>query len=257
MRTQDMVMRFRDKVAFITGGAVGFGRAFAKALAAEGAAIVIADIDGQSGCASAQALEADGHAAIAVECDVADEQRVEAAVAAAVDRFGGIDVLINNAGLHLLAYNQPFGALERQKLRELFDVNVIGIVNCTMACRRSMAARGGGVVLNIASMAGHMCITPYSVSKLAVRGLTIALATELAPDSIRVNAISPGLMATESAMEHLPQTMIDHIINNSQLIHRQGEMRDIVSAMLFLCSGESSFITGETIKVSGGYPLYL
>jgi NAD(P)-dependent dehydrogenase (short-subunit alcohol dehydrogenase family) len=102
-----------------------------------------------------------------------------------------------------------------------------------------------------------MHVSPYAVSKLAVRGLTVALATELAPEAIRVNAISPGLMATENAMEDLPQEMIDDFVQNRQLVHRLGVMDDIVKTMLFLCSDDASFITGETIKVSGGYPAEL
>jgi NAD(P)-dependent dehydrogenase (short-subunit alcohol dehydrogenase family) len=249
--------RFEGKVAFVTGGAVGFGRAFAQALLAEGASVVLADIALDAARDTAAALDATGARVRAAHCDVADEEQVEAAVAAATEHFGGVDVLVNNAGLHLLEYNQPFGVLSREKLRRLFDVNVIGIVNCTLACRAAMAARGGGTVLNISSMAAHMSTTPYAVSKLAVRGLTVALATELAPDSIRVNAISPGLMATENAMADLPRELIDEFVGNHQLIHRQGEMSDIVDAMLFLCSDESSFVTGETLKVTGGYPLYL
>jgi NAD(P)-dependent dehydrogenase (short-subunit alcohol dehydrogenase family) len=156
-----------------------------------------------------------------------------------------------------MEYNQPFSVLSREKLRRLFDVNVIGIVNCTLACRDSMAARGGGAVLNISSMAGHMSTTPYGVSKLAVRGLTVALATELSPDGIRVNAISPGLMATENAVADLPEALVEHIVERTQLIHRLGQMDDIVRAMLYLCSDDASFVTGETLKVSGGTPLYL
>ena len=137
-------MRFDDKVAFITGGGIGFGRAFARALAAEGASIVVADIDTVAGEVLAAELEAAGTPASSVQCDVADEHQVEAAVAAAVARFGGIDILINNAGKHLTKYNQPFSVLERDELRALFDVNVIGVVNCSVAARPSMAARGGG-----------------------------------------------------------------------------------------------------------------
>jgi len=250
-------MRFDGKVAFITGGGVGFGRAFARALAAEGASIVIADIDGAAGDALAQELQATGAQALAVVCDVADEHRVDAAVEAAVDRFGGIDILINNAGKHLTKYNQPFSVLERHELRALFDVNVIGVVNCSVSARPSMAARGGGVIVNISSMASYMSATPYSVSKLAVRGLTIAFATEFAADHIRVNGISPGLMATENAMEDLPQELVDRFVDDLQLIHRLGQMDDIVKTMLYLCSDESSFMTGETLKVTGGYPLFL
>jgi NAD(P)-dependent dehydrogenase (short-subunit alcohol dehydrogenase family) len=247
-------MRFDGKVAFITGGAIGFGRAFGRALGREGAAVAIADVDAGAGERAARELEDDGLRALAVTCDVASEEEVEQAVATTVSRFGGIDILINNAGKHLIKYNQPFSVLPRAELRALFDVNVVGVVNCAIACRRTMAARGGGVVINISSIAGHMSVSPYGVSKLAVRGLTTALAAELAPDGIRVNAISPGLMATENAMQDLPAAMVDDFVENRQLVHRLGRMDDVVSAMLFLCSHDASFITGETIKVSGGYP---
>ena len=172
-------------------------------------------------------------------------------------RFGGIDILINNAGKHLTKYNQPFSVLERDELRALFDVNVIGVVNCSVAARPSMAARGGGTIVNISSMASYLSGTPYSVSKLAVRGLTIAFAQEFAPDHIRVNGIAPGLMATENAMDDLPQELVDQFVNQLQLVPRLGQMDDIVRALLFLCSEDSSFVTGETLKVTGGYPLFL
>jgi 3-oxoacyl-[acyl-carrier protein] reductase len=248
-------MRFDGRTAVITGGAIGFGRAFARALVAEGANVVLADIDVAGAEATAVELVSASAGAVAVHCDVADPDQVDAAVATAVDRFGGVDILINNAGLHLTKYNRPFGQLTRDEIRGLFDVNVIGVINVTLACRDSMRQRGGGVVLNISSMAGYMSATPYAVSKLAVRGLTVAFATELAPDRIRVNAIAPGLMNTESALADLPRPLIDEFVHERQLVHRLGTMGDVVSAMLFLCSDEASFITGETLKVSGGYPL--
>jgi 3-oxoacyl-[acyl-carrier protein] reductase len=248
-------VRFDGRTAVITGGAIGFGRAFARALVAEGANVVLADIDASAAEGTAAELVSGGGEAIAVVCDVADADQVDAAVATTVDRFGGIDILINNAGLHLTKYNQPFGMLSRNEIRGLFDVNVIGVINVTLACRDSMRQRGGGAVLNISSMAGYMSATPYAVSKLAVRGLTVAFATELAPDRIRVNAIAPGLMNTESALADLPRPLIDEFVHERQLVHRLGTMGDVVSAMLYLCSDEASFITGETLKVSGGYPL--
>ena len=250
-------MRFTNRTAVITGGAIGFGRAFARALAAEGAAVVIADIDVEAAEGTAAELVSTGGRAIAVDCDVADPDRVDAAVSAAVDRFGGIDIVINNAGLHLTKYNQPFGALSRSEIRSLFDVNVMGVINVTLASRESMRERGGGVVLNISSIAGYLSATPYAVSKLTVRGLTVAFATELAPDRIRVNAIAPGLMNTESALADLPTPVIDEFVHKHQLVHRLGRMDDVVTAMMFLCSDEASFITGETLRVSGGYPLNL
>jgi 3-oxoacyl-[acyl-carrier protein] reductase len=248
-------VRFDGRTALITGGAVGFGRAFARALVAEGANVALADIDASAAEGTAAELVSGGGEAIAVECDVADADAVDAAVATTVDRFGGIDILINNAGLHLTKYNQPFGMLSRNEIRGLFDVNVIGVINVTLACRDSMRGRGGAAVLNISSMAGCMSATPYAVSKLAVRGLTVAFATELAPDRIRVNAIAPGLMNTESALADLPRPLIDEFVHERQLVHRLGTVGDVVSAMLYLCSDEASFITGETLKVSGGYPL--
>jgi 3-oxoacyl-[acyl-carrier protein] reductase len=250
-------MRFDGKVVFITGGAIGFGRAFARAFVAEGAAAVIADIDDQQAAETVAELEAAGATAMSVHCDVAKEAEVEDAVAKVATELGGVDVLLNNAGLHLTKYNQPFSVLGRDDLRALFDVNVVGIVNCTLACRDSMRERGGGAVVNISSIASHITTSPYGVSKLAVRGLTIALATELAPERIRVNAIAPGLMATENAMADLPQDLVDDFVNNRQLVHRLGSMDDIVAATLFLCSSEAGFITGETLKVSGGYPLFM
>jgi NAD(P)-dependent dehydrogenase (short-subunit alcohol dehydrogenase family) len=249
------VRRFENRTAVITGGGIGFGRAFARALVAEGASVVLADIDVDMTERTAAELVSAGGQAIAVDCDVADQDRVDAMAATAIERFGGIDVVINNAGLHLTKYNQPFGVLSRKEIRDLFDVNVMGVINTTLACRDSMRDRGGGVVLNISSMAGYMSATPYAVSKLTVRGLTVAFATELAPDRIRVNAVAPGLMNTENAVADLPKHLIQEFTNRLQLVRRLGTMDDIVSAMLFLCSDEASFITGETLKVSGGYPL--
>lgn len=249
-------MRFDGKVAFITGGAIGFGRAFARAFVAEGATAVVADIDDRQADETVAALQAGGGQAIAVHCDVAKESQVEETVAKVTAELGGVDILINNAALHLRKYNQPFSVLGRDDLRALFDVNVVGIVNCTLACRDSMRERGGGAVVNISSIASYGSTSPYGVSKLAVRGLTIALATELSGDGIRVNAISPGLMATENALADYPDEF-DDFVQNRQLVHRLGVMDDIVAAASFLCSEQAGFITGETLRVSGGYPLAL
>ena len=166
--------------------------------------MVLADIDLEAAQRTAAELGSIGPAGLAVRCDVADENQVDAAVGRAVEEFGGVDILINNAGKHLLKYNQPFSVLPRDEVRALFDVNVVGVINCSVACRESMSDRGGGAILNIASIAAHLSTSPYGVSKLAVRGLTIAFAAEFAPHRIRVNAISPGLMATENAMAELP-----------------------------------------------------
>jgi NAD(P)-dependent dehydrogenase (short-subunit alcohol dehydrogenase family) len=251
----DVRGEFQDRVTFVTGGAVGFGRSLARGFGAEGACVVIADVDDVMAQETAAELESVGVRAMAVHCDVADESQVDEAVAQVVERFGGVDILFNNAGLHLTRYNQPFSKLERSELRRLLDVNVVGIVNCTLSCQPSMRSRGGGSVVNIASVAANLCLSPYGVSKLAVRGLTVALATELSADGIRVNAISPGLMATENALEDLPEQVIQEQVEKRQLVHRLGTMGDIVAASKFLCSDQAGFITGETLRVSGGFSL--
>jgi 3-oxoacyl-[acyl-carrier protein] reductase len=248
-------MRFADKVVLITGAGAGFGASFAQAYAAEGAAVAVTDIDLPAAEKVVAELTAAGHQAIAVQLDVADGDAVDRAVEQVVAHFGGVDVLVNNAGRHLMKYNQPFRVLTRQDVRDLFDVNVHGAIYCSVACHDSMESRGGGVIINISSMAAHLGTSPYAVSKLAVRGLTTAFASEFAPAKIRVNAISPGLMGTEAALADLPPAMVEDFVENRQLLHRLGAVQDIVSAVLFLSSDDASFITGETLKVSGGYPL--
>lgn len=244
---------YEGKVAFVTGAAMGFGYAFSEALLARGASVAVVDIDKAACEAAAKRL---GKAAIPVVCDVADETSVDLAVQETIQAFGGIDLLINNAGLHSAAYNKGFRELGIAGTRRLFDVNIMGVINCTLACRESMSQRGGGAILNIASIAGYNVSTTYGVSKLAVRGLTIAFAKELSPDAIRVNAIAPGLIATDTIRAEMPQSLFDQFLE-MQPIKRTGEVSDIVSAMLFLCSDEASFVTGETLKVAGGYPLQI
>jgi 3-oxoacyl-[acyl-carrier protein] reductase len=248
-------MRFKDKVAFITGGGRGIGETYARALAAEGAAVVLAEIDVAAAQAVADSIADSGARALAVHCDVADENSVDAAVARAVEQFGGVDILINNAAKHLMEYAGKPTELPRAKWRLMMDVNVIGIVNCSAACRPSMRERGGGVIINQSSIAGFDPTTPYGISKLAVRGLVVALAREFAADGIRVYGIAPGPMDSPAAMADLPPALLDTFINRYQLIKRQGRMADLVGAVLFFCSSEASFITGETLMIGGGYPL--
>ncbi|MGE5327398.1 MAG: SDR family NAD(P)-dependent oxidoreductase [Deltaproteobacteria bacterium] len=248
-------MRFKDKVAFITGGGRGIGETYARALAAEGAAVVLAEIDLPAAQGVAASIAESGAPTLAVTCDVADEGSVDAAVARAVEHFGGVDILINNAAKHLMEYAGKPTELPRAKWRLMLDVNVIGIVNCSAACRRSMRERGGGVIINQSSIAGFDPTTPYGISKLAVRGLVVALAKELAPDGIRVYGIAPGPVDSPSAMADLPPALLDEFINRHQLVKRQGLMTDLVGAMLFFCSPQASFITGETLMIGGGYPL--
>lgn len=243
------------EVAFITGGAVGFGRALAQSWAQDDVAVVLADIDLQAAQQTAAELRRDGGAALAVACDVADPVSVAAAVDAAVAEFGGIDMLVNNAALHLTTYSLPFAELGLARVAACVDVNLMGVIHCTMACSDSMAQRGRGRVVNLSSSAAYEPRGIYGVTKLAVRGLTTAFAAELAPQGTRVNAVAPGLMATESAIEDLGPELFARYAEQLQLVPRSGEMADVVAVVRFLCSEAASFITGETLRVTGGYPL--
>ena len=267
---------FDGRAVLITGGARGLGLAFAERIVATGAKVALLDLDADEVDVAAAGLAARGGEAIGLGCDVRDEHAVEAVVRQVSDRFGRLDVLINSAALHRRKYNQPFGVLERDEVRALFDVNVMGVLNCSLACRPRMAAGGGGVIVNLASTAGHTSVTPYGVSKLAVRGLTLSLAGEFAADGIRVNAVSPGFVGSAGALAdypkenlmsllasqgvRLPESVLSRCSNRDlvdvfmslQLTRREGKMDDIVEALVYLCSDASGFVTGETLKVGGG-----
>ncbi|MFT4265247.1 MAG: SDR family oxidoreductase [Nocardioides sp.] len=239
------------KVALITGGGRGFGAAFGRALAERGAHVVLADVDVQAATEAATALRAAGLAASGVACDVADEDQVAAVVADVVAQHGGLDILVNNAGLHSDAYNRPSAEIGIPRLRRLFDVNVMGVLICTLAAQEAMAGRPGASVVNLASAAAYTNPTAYGVSKLAVRGLTISLARELAPLGIRVNGIAPGLIFTDTIREELPPAVVERVMAG-QLLPREGEVGDIVNTLLHLVSSRAGFVTGETLRVTGG-----
>jgi 3-oxoacyl-[acyl-carrier protein] reductase len=247
-------MRFEGKVALITGGGRGIGKRLAAALAAEGCAVALLDVDLDAAESSAAELADGGGTALAVGGDVADDDQLTAVVGEVAERLGGIDILVNNAAKHLLEWNRPVTELPPERWRQLLDVNVIGVVNSARACRPHMASRGGGVILNMSSIAGFQSVASYGISKLAVRGLTVALADELAADGIRVVGIAPGATESESALASLPPERFQYFVDK-QLIKRRGTVDDLIGPMLFLCSDEAAFITGETLIVGGGFPL--
>jgi NAD(P)-dependent dehydrogenase (short-subunit alcohol dehydrogenase family) len=242
------------RTAIITGGGRGFGKAFGHALAARGAHVVLNDIDADAGAAAAAEIRAAGGEASSFTCDVANEVQVGAMVADVVARRGGIDILINNAGLHSAEYAEPMAKSGLPKLRRLFDVNVMGVIICTLAARSAIEGRPGASIVNISSAAADGCPTAYGVTKLAVRGLTITSARELGPDGIRVNAIAPGLMFTETIRREMPQSTIKAVMDQ-QILKSEGVEKDIVEAILYLCSDRAALVTGETLRVSGGFAL--
>lgn len=237
------------KVAVVTGGAAGIGLGIAKALSQSGASVAIADLHADAARREADAL---GGPAISVACDVAAPETVERAVARVIEELGGVDLLVNNAGLHLSGYVRPVSELPVEDWRRLLDVNVLGVIHCAKACRASMRERGGGAIVNIASMAAYKGENAYGISKLAVRGLTVALARDFASDNIRVCGVAPGFIASDTAIRLFPEDRREHYVNEVQLVKRLGQVDDIAKAVLFLLSDDASFVTAETMLVSGG-----
>jgi len=238
----------KGRVAVITGGGRGFGKAFAVALAKQGVAVALVDRDAS---AVQQAATDIGSLAIPFLGDVTDEGQINAILAEVAKTRGGIDILINNAGLHSHEYSRPLAQMGLAKTRRLFEVNVMGVIACTLAARPFMAGRVGASIVNIASAAAFQG-GGYGTSKLAVIGLTITFARELAVDGIRVNAIAPGVILTDTIRSEMaPETLSR--IKAMQFLTDDGEEQDIVEAMLYLTSPRARFVTGETLRVTGGY----
>jgi 3-oxoacyl-[acyl-carrier protein] reductase len=244
---------YAGRIAVITGGGRGFGLAFGHALARRGAHVVLVDVDPDAVETAAAEIKAGGCDCSATACvaDVTDEQQIGAVVDAVVREHGGIDILVNNAGLHSQEFNEPMRASGVAKLRRLFDVNVIGTIICTLAVAPHMTGRRGASIVNISSVASYSLRNPYGVSKLAVRGLTVASAHDLGRDGIRVNAIAPGLIFTDTIRRELPEDVV-RTVQGQQILAQDGEEPDVVEALLYLVSDRSRFVTGETLRVSGG-----
>jgi len=244
----DETLPRQGRVAVITGGGRGLGKAFAVALAGEGAQVALLDIDGAVARSAAAEI---GPLATAHAADVTDETAIASVMAEIAASHGGIDILINNAGLHAHAYSRPILEMGLAKARRLLDVNIGGTLVCTLAAEPYMRNRDGANIVNIASSAAYGGGL-YGNSKLAVIGLTITCAREFAPQGIRVNAIAPGIILTDTIRSELPPETISRI-KSMQFLSDDGSEQDIVEAALFLTSAKARFITGETLRVSGGF----
>jgi NAD(P)-dependent dehydrogenase (short-subunit alcohol dehydrogenase family) len=244
-------MRFEGKVAIVTGAAQGIGEAYARALAREGASVVVADLNEDSGSRIAKEIEAAGGTAMFVRCDVSDAESATAMVDATVAAYGGIDLLVNNAAIYGDMQFDLLITVDWDYYRKFMSVNMDGALVMTRAAYGSLQRRGGGAIVNQSSTAAYLYSGFYGLAKVGINGLTQQLAHELGGMNIRVNAIAPGPVETEATKVQAGDAAKD-IVRNSLAIKRMGQTSDMVGACLFLLSDESSWVTGQILAVDGG-----
>ena len=248
-------MQLADKVAVITGAARGLGRAYAEALAAEGAAIVAADLNDCTDTVAA--VESAGGRAASSTVDVSDAASCEAMASLAMDAFGRVDVLINNAALYAGLKGARFERLDEEQWDRVMQVNIKGTWLTSRAVVDHMRAGGGGSIINIASLAAVFGLPyglDYVASKAAVIGMTRGMARELGSDHIRVNAVAPSAVMTEGTEEFFGEKFekAKAVIASNQLIPRNLETEDLTGTIVYLASDASRFVTGQTHMVDGG-----
>ena len=244
-------MQFADKVAIVTGAGQGIGEAYAKALAAAGARVVVAELNEGQGRRVAAEIGSAGGAARFVQVDVASPESTQAMAAATIDAFGGIDFLVNNAAIYHGMQIAPLINVDWDYYKRFMDVNMHGALLCVRACFESMAQRGGGAIVNQSSTAAWMGIGFYSIAKLALNGITQSLARELGPLGIRINAIAPGPTDTEATRSLVPEPYVKQMLAQMPL-NRLGKPEDLVGTCLFLLSNASAWMTGQVVNVDGG-----
>lgn len=247
-------MDLKDKRIIVTGAASGIGRAIALELAANGAAVAAADIKAPDG--TVQGIRSAGGRAIAVAADVTQADQVDAMAAACIEGLGGLDGLVNNAGIYSSIVPRPFEHIDLDEWRKLFEVNVFGLARCCQAVVPHMRAHGGGRIVNIISgvpFKGIPFMLHYVASKGAVLGITRSLARELGPANILVNGVAPGFTLSDGVMDNPIQLQkLREISRNARSLTRDQVPQDVVGAVSFFMSDGARFITGQTLLVDGG-----
>jgi NAD(P)-dependent dehydrogenase (short-subunit alcohol dehydrogenase family) len=243
-------MRFAGKVAVVTGAAQGIGEAYARALAAEGAAVVVADLSEESGNRVAKEIEASGGTAMFVRTDVSDPVSAAALAEATVAAYDGVDLLVNNAAIYGDLQFDLLVSVDWDYYRRFMAVNMDGALVMTRACYPLMQARGGGAIVNQSSTAAYLYSGFYGLAKVGINGLTQQLAHELGGMNIRVNAIAPGPTDTEATRTQAGDAAKELV--KGLALKRMGQPDDLVGACLFLLSDDAAWVTGQILAVDGG-----
>jgi NAD(P)-dependent dehydrogenase (short-subunit alcohol dehydrogenase family) len=253
------VDRLKDKVAVVTGGGSGIGRATCELFAEEGAAVVVAERNEATGAETARRIADRGGKALFVHTDVSDEDSVRRMAGEAVRAFGRVNVLVNNAAVFVLRGVEA----TPQEWRQILDVNVMGPALVAKHVVPHLRKAGGGAIVNLGSISSFIAqpqFVTYNTSKAAVANMTRCMALDLAPDNIRVNAVCPGAVWTPIVQQITRAAGMDRAAadrhpdwGGAHMIRRIAEPREIACAILFLASDEASFITGENLMVDGGY----
>jgi NAD(P)-dependent dehydrogenase (short-subunit alcohol dehydrogenase family) len=246
-------MRLQDKVAIITGGANGMGRATALRFAREGAQVVVADVEIENAEKVVEEIRAGDGRAFAVQVDVRARDSVEAMVARTVQELGRVDILCSIAGIVL---NDPFLELPEEHWERVLAVNLKGVYLCGQVAARQMVKQGGGgKIVNMAStngLVGEADLAHYNASKFGVVGLTMTMAIELAPHKINVNAVCPGMINTRMTAPYMSIPGFYEDYMRKIPMKRYGEPEEVAGAYVFLASDDANFITGTTLVVDGG-----